>query len=152
MDEIPAAARSPAVSWLKAVAIGLTFLLLAFAGGMIAMELASRRAQNAASSIVWQFAPGRPSRNFLARGRSLGADRFTLEPGEGPERSGARLSLERRSKDFAARWDTFESDYERIDSGAAEVTFNGAPPFERQICRIEFKNGAVVSMRRGALN
>ncbi|OGS01783.1 MAG: hypothetical protein A2V88_12695 [Elusimicrobia bacterium RBG_16_66_12] len=121
-------------------------------GGMGWMAAAGKRARNASMAMVWQFSPGKPMRRFFARADSLGADQFVIEPDGGVMPAGGMRSLERKLPDFRTRWPAFRDDFESLTSGTAEVRFMGAPPFERYYCRIDFKDGRVVAVKRRVID
>lgn len=147
MDE-SGSGRSRGAFLRRCVIIGAVALGLLAVGGVGWMAAAGKRARTASLAMVWQFSPGKPMRRFFARADSLGADQFVIEPDDGAAPAGGMRSLERKLPDFRTRWPAFRDDFEGLTSGAAEVRFMGAPPFERYYCRIDFKDGRVVAIKR----
>jgi hypothetical protein len=108
-------------------------------------------------AMASEFCVGHPSRDFLAKGRSIGAFDYSVTPNPSPDKKpGPPVydpdwnvdSMEPAGEEvYRKKLAQLEEKFQRLPDGKASVMLMVIPPFGREGCEIKFMQGKVTGVR-----
>ncbi|MDR3615411.1 MAG: hypothetical protein P4L53_17765 [Candidatus Obscuribacterales bacterium] len=112
-------------------------------------------------ALATEFSVGHPSRDFITKARKIGAFDYSVTPDPAPVKKAVNPedvlpfdpdwnadSLEPGGeKAYIQKLDAMESKFKDLSDGSASILLMVIPPFGREGCRIQFKQGKVTTVR-----